>query len=76
MPRALEYRDVVKHVKNERGNVEVHAKKGKGSHRVLFDPDMPAHFPLPHHGDNKRRIPPGMLKDLIRIFDLPADIFD
>ena len=30
---------------------------------MIYDPTIPAHFTLPHHGSDKRRIPPGMLKD-------------
>lgn len=53
-----------------------YARRGKGSHRMIYDPDMQAHFPLPHHGNDKRILPSGMLKDLIRHLDLPEDIFD
>jgi predicted RNA binding protein YcfA (HicA-like mRNA interferase family) len=76
MPRKLEYRQVIARVKAERPHIEIKARRGKGSHRMLFDPTIPAHFPLPHHGNDKRLIMPGMLKDLIRHLDLPDDIFD
>ena len=76
MPRKLEYREVVKRVRAQRKQVEVKTRRGKGSHVMLFDPECSAHYPLPHHGNDKRVIPSGMLKDLIRVFDLPEDIFD
>jgi hypothetical protein len=43
---------------------------------MVYDPSMRLHYPLPHHRDDKRRIPKGILKDLIRKFSLPEDIFD
>jgi predicted RNA binding protein YcfA (HicA-like mRNA interferase family) len=76
MPKALEYREVVKRVRKERPNIKIGVRRGKGSHRMLFDEERGVHYPLPHHGDDKRRIPPGMLNDLIRMLELPAEIFD
>lgn len=51
---------------------------GRGSHRMVVHPDVEGairHYPLPYHGA-KTPIAPGMQKDLIRIFQLPADTFD
>lgn len=76
MPRALEYREVIKRLTAERPNVTVVKQRGKGSHRMVHDPGRSIHYPLPHHGDDKRRLQPGYLKDLIRLLGLPADIFD
>ena len=76
MPRPLEYREVLKRPRAERKGIQVHARKGKGSHRMLVDPVTGRHYPLPHHGNDKRRIQPGYLKDLIRLFELPSNIFD
>lgn len=76
MPRKLEYREVIRRVRKQRPSIQIKARRGKGSHRMLYDPDLPAHFPLPHHGNDKRMIMPGMLKDLIRHLELPEDLFD
>lgn len=76
MPKRLEYREVIRRLKEERPNLTVEKQRGKGSHRMVYDPDMGVHYPLPHHGDDKRRLQQGYLKDLIRLLDLPADIFD
>ena len=76
MPRKLEYREVIKRIRKCRPGVEIKVRRGKGSHRMVYDPDIPAHFPLPHHGDDKRILNSGMLKDLIRHLELPDDIFD
>lgn len=45
---------------------------------MLCHPDVDGklrHYPLPYHG-NKTLIKVGILKDIIRIFELPGDIFD
>ena len=45
---------------------------------MLVHPDVQGrtrHFPLPYHGA-KTRIAPGMLRDIVRVFELPEDIFD
>lgn len=76
MPRSLEYREVIRRLKQVRPGLQVATRRGKGSHRMVYDPDLGRHYPLPHGGDDKRRINAGMLKDLIRILDLPRDTFD
>jgi len=43
---------------------------------MIFDPVTGRHCPLPHHGNDRRRIQPGYPKELIRLFELPSDIFD
>ena len=57
---------------------EINARRGKGSHRMVFHPDVDgcsgiARFPIMAP---KTTIAPVMQKDLIRIFRLPEDIFD
>lgn len=73
-----EYRYIVAALRNHDTRFEIHTRRGKGSHRMVFHPDVEGgkrHYPLPYHG-SKTSIAPGMQKDLIRIFQLPADIFD
>ena len=56
---------------------EVHERRGKGSHRDLSPRNRwrQTTLPLPYHGQ-KTIIHIGLQKELIRIFQLPADIFD
>ena len=45
---------------------------------MIVHPDVDGrmrHYPLPYHGQ-KTHIAPGMLRDITRVFELPADIFD
>lgn len=32
-------------------------------------------YPIPYHGE-KTRIAAGMLKEIVRVFELPGDVFD
>ena len=73
-----EYRFVVRRLRSHDNRFEIHQRRGKGSHRMVFHPDVRGekrHYPLPYHGD-KTPIQPGMQRDVIRLFDLPADFFD
>ena len=73
-----EYRYIIAALRNHDARFEIHTRRGKGSHRMVFHPDVEGgkrHYPLPYHG-SKTSIAPGIQKDLIRIFQLPADIFD
>ena len=57
---------------------EVHRRRGKGSHRMIAHPDVEGRmrqYPLPYHGP-KTRIAAGMLKEIVRVFELPDDVFD
>jgi predicted RNA binding protein YcfA (HicA-like mRNA interferase family) len=50
--------------------------KGKGSHRMIYHPNIDGQkrsFPIPYH--KGRDIQKGLLKSLIRRFNLPNDIF-
>lgn len=74
--RWREYRQVV--AKLREGDKRFSFEPAKGSHRMVVHPDVEGakrHYPLPYHGA-KTPIAPGMQKDLIRIFQLPADTFD
>ena len=73
-----EYRDVVAALKRHDSRFEIHERRGKGSHRMVVHPDVDGrmrHFPLPYHGP-KTRIAGGMLRDVVRVFELPADVFE
>ena len=52
------------------------ANKGKGSHRMVFHPDIggkPASIPMPYH--KGKDVKPGILNSIIRRFNLPKDFF-
>ncbi|MXY52673.1 MAG: type II toxin-antitoxin system HicA family toxin [Gammaproteobacteria bacterium] len=73
-----EYRDVVAILQRHDRRFEVHLKRGKGSHRMLMHPDVQGrkrHYPVPYHGA-KTPIAPGMLREIVRVFELPEDLFD
>jgi predicted RNA binding protein YcfA (HicA-like mRNA interferase family) len=55
----------------------MNTRRGKGSERMIFHPNIngrAACFPITYH--KKHDIGKGMLKAIIRRFDLPAGIFD
>ena len=55
---------------------EVLARRGKGSHRMIYHPDVngkPASMPLTWH--KGRDVGKGLLQAVIRRFELPEDIF-
>lgn len=70
-----EYKEVLKRIRAVAPHIEVHDRRGKGSHVMLFDPDTKHHYPLPHGGNDKRMIAPGMQSDIVRRFGLPKDTF-
>ena len=73
-----DYRYIVAKLREQDRRFEIHTRRGKGSHRMVFHPDVEGskrHYPLPYHG-SKTPIARGMQKDLIRIFQLPPNIFD
>ena len=73
-----EYRLIVDRLHKYDSRFKIHRRHGKGSHRVVSHPDVEGkkrQYPLPYHHP-KTTIAPGMQKDLIRIFQLPADIFE
>lgn len=76
--RAVEYRRLLKRLREFDSRFRVFARRGKGSHRMLYHPDVGGearHYPLPYHGE-KTPIFPGYQKDIIRIFGLPEGFFD
>ena len=45
---------------------------------MLMHPDVQGrkrHYPVPYHGA-KTPIAPGMLREIVRVFELPEDLFD
>ncbi len=71
MPKPLELRKVRKTLKRY-GIVYV---TGKGRHPKFYDPETSKSYPIKSHG-KKTLILTYALEDLIKKFDLPADVFD
>ena len=71
MPKTLELRKVKKALKNY-GIIYV---IGKGRHPKFYDPETHKSYPIKSHG-KKTLILSYALEDLIKKFDLPADVFE
>jgi len=71
MPKPLELRKVVKILKMF-GIIYV---TGKGRHPKFYDPEAGKSYPVKSHG-KKTLVLAYALEDIIKKFDLPADIFD
>ena len=71
MPKPLELRKVVKILKR----FGITYVTGKGRHPKFYDPEAGKSYPVKSHG-KKTLILSYALEDIIKKFDLPADIFD
>ena len=71
MPKPLELRKV-KRILKKHGIIYV---TGKGRHPKFFDPETKRSYPVKSHG-KKTLILSYAMEDLIKKFDLPADIFE
>ena len=71
MPKPLELRKVKKILKRY-GIIYV---TGKGRHPKFYDPETYKSYPIKSHG-KKTLILPYAFEDLIKKFDLPANVFD
>ena len=71
MPKSLELRKVVKILKR----FGITYVTGKGRHPKFYDPEAGKSYPVKSHG-KKTLVLPYALEDMIKKFDLPADIFD
>jgi predicted RNA binding protein YcfA (HicA-like mRNA interferase family) len=71
MPKPLELRKVVKILKRFGITYVI----GKGRHPKFYDPEAGKSYPIKSHG-KKTLVLPYALEDMIKKFDLPADIFD
>ena len=71
MAKPLELRKVIR-ILRRYGVVYV---AGKGRHPKFYDPESRRSYPIKSHG-KKTVILPYALEDLVRKFDLPADIFE
>ncbi len=71
MPKAVELRKA-RIILKKYGIIYV---TGKGRHRKFYDPETHKSYPIKSHG-KKTLILPYALDDLIKKFDLPADVFE
>lgn len=78
MPKPLKFREFEKRIADYDERFQWLTRRGKGSERMLVHPDVngkKCSYPVTcHGGGTELRI--GMLKAVIRRFDLPNDIFD
>lgn len=76
MPRPRKHHEFLSALREHDRRFAVFTNRGKGSHYMLYHPDIggrPASVPIPHHGG--RDIPPRILAQVIRRFGLPSDFF-
>lgn len=76
--RPRKYRDLIRILKKHDARFVVHTRRGKGSHRMIYHPNIGGRaesFPVKYHGDDTE-LGPGYLRDIIRRFSLPANLFD
>ena len=71
MTKSLELRKVVRILKR----FGITYVTGKGRHPKFYDPEAGKSYPVKSHG-KKTLVLPYALEDMIKKFDLPADIFD
>ena len=75
MPKPHKADDVIRILREHDPRFQCFEKRGKGSHRMIFHPDIGGQkrsFPIPYH--KGRDLQKGILKALIRRFNLPADL--
>lgn len=71
MPKPLELRKVIQKLRD----YGVEYLTGKGRHPKFYDPETKKSYPVKSHG-KKTLILTYALEDMIKKFDLPADVFD
>ena len=74
--KPYKYKRLLKKLRDYDPRFEVYVRKGKGSHRMLYHPDIngePKSFPLKCHGEGTE-ISVGYIKGIIRRFNLPDGI--
>ena len=77
MPRPKKPQDVIRILRDHDSRFELWSKRGKGSERIIHHPNVggrPAIYPMTFH--KGQDVGKGMLKAIIRRFNLPNDLFD
>ena len=76
MPKPRKPDDVLRILTKHDRRFEIFSNRGKGSHRMIYHPDInggACSIPLTYH--KGRDVGKGLLKAIIRRFNLPSDIF-
>ena len=76
--KSLRYRELVKRLCKHDPDFEVSLRRGKGSERMLYHPNVagnPKSYPIKCHGEGMI-MKKGSMRAIIRHFNLPKDIFD
>ncbi len=76
MPRPKKAIEVIQILRAHDPRFEIYSNRGKGSHRMIYHPDVngrAASIPMPFH--KGKDVKPGILRSIIRRFNLPADLF-
>ena len=77
MAKSLKYSEVVKLLNGRDKQFKIYVKRGKGSHRMIFHPDIDgskASCPIPFHKGSD--ISKKVLKAIIKKFKLPKNFFN
>jgi predicted RNA binding protein YcfA (HicA-like mRNA interferase family) len=75
--KTYKFREIAKKLKKHDKQFQVWTQRGKGSHRVIYHPDIQGHpvaYPIPCHNEGSD-IKASYLKAIVRRFDLPEDFF-
>ncbi len=78
MPRPVKYRDLIRALRGHDRRFVVSERRGKGSHRMISHPDIdgrPKSYPIKCHSEGSE-LGRGTVRDILRRFKLPADLFD
>lgn len=73
MGKPRKYREVVKILRNYDPRFQILEKRGKGSERVIYHPDIngrPTSIPVKCHGEGTE-LRKGIISEIIRRFNLP-----
>jgi predicted RNA binding protein YcfA (HicA-like mRNA interferase family) len=77
MGKVYTFRELRKALKRYDSRFEFYQDRGKGSHRVIYHPDVQgrsAQFPLPCHSEGSD-VDSNYYKGIVRRFCLPEDFF-
>ena len=73
MASPYKYRELIKALRKHDKRFDVNKEKGKGSHRVIYHPDVNGaarSLPIPFNGDNAD-VHPVYVKQIVERFNLP-----
>ncbi len=77
MAKVYTYRELIKKLEAHDDRFEVNVRRGKGSERVIYHPDINGRaesYPIKCHGEGTE-IRKGHLSAIVRRFNLPSKFF-